>query len=187
MSEVPTRKLDMPVFSSNAQSSKEYQETNSDPIAVIGMSGINSSSKLWEFLRNGRTGQCYIPPERFKVDAFYHPNGLNRPGSMTIRGGYFLQEDPRSSDPDFFNIIPLEAAHMDPQQRKLLEVVYKAFENYGTTLETVPGIKISITSGELLSGSRPDFGLTFGLSRALMMEQPSTKFYNFDHQLFIPS
>ncbi|KAI8628831.1 hypothetical protein F5Y19DRAFT_435045 [Xylariaceae sp. FL1651] len=37
-----------------------------------------------------------------------------------------------------------------------------------------------VTSSNILSSPRPDFGLVFGLSRAVMMEQPATKFYVLD-------
>ena len=37
-----------------------------------------------------------------------------------------------------------------------------------------------ITSGDLLGGIRPEFGVVFGLSRAVMTEQPSLQWYVFD-------
>ena len=57
------------------------------------------------------------------------------------RGGYFLShgDSYRNFDPSFFGIHPLEAASMDPQQRKLLEVVHETFESAGTTLNQVSG------------------------------------------------
>lgn len=58
---------------------------------------------------------------------------------MQIDTGYFLHEDPRNFEPSFFGIRPEEAATIDPQQRKLMEVVYKAFESAGVTLEDVAG------------------------------------------------
>ncbi|KAI2468602.1 polyketide synthase [Annulohypoxylon bovei var. microspora] len=136
----------------NITDSKMDSQKSDDSIAIIGMGcrfpgDINSSSKLWEFLREGRTAQCDVPPGRFNVDGFYHPNGLNRPGSITTKGGYFLREDPRLFDPDFFNIIPLEAAYMDPQQRKLLETVYEAFESAGATLDSVSSANIGCYVG----------------------------------------
>ena len=56
-------------------------------------------------------------------------------------GGYFLSHDEsyRNFDPAFFQINPLEAASMDPQQRKLLEVVYETFESAGVTLDQLSG------------------------------------------------
>lgn len=37
-----------------------------------------------------------------------------------------------------------------------------------------------VTGGRLLQGSRPELGIAFGLSRALMLEQPSLKFFVVD-------
>jgi acyl transferase domain-containing protein/NADPH:quinone reductase-like Zn-dependent oxidoreductase len=37
-----------------------------------------------------------------------------------------------------------------------------------------------ITSGDLMGGRRPDFGVVFGLSRAVMTEQPSLQWYVYD-------
>jgi acyl transferase domain-containing protein len=62
-------------------------------------------------------------------------------------GGYFLQEDPRSFDPDFFGISPVEATYMDPQQRKLLEVVFEAFESAGVSLDDVSGANVGCYVG----------------------------------------
>ncbi|TAQ85507.1 hypothetical protein B7494_g6164 [Chlorociboria aeruginascens] len=123
-----------------------------EPIAIVGMGcrlpgGVDSSSALWELLTQERTGQCSIPPSRFNVDAFYHPKGVDRPGSMNTQGGYFLQEDIRSFDPEFFGITPLEATYMDPQQRKLLEVVFEALESSGSSLENVSGKNIGCYVG----------------------------------------
>lgn len=58
---------------------------------------------------------------------------------MTTRGGYFLGEDVRQFENAFFGINNLEAAHMDPQQRKLLEVVFQCLENAGVPLDHASG------------------------------------------------
>ncbi len=86
-----------------------------------------------------RSGQCGVPKNRWNVEAFYHPNGVDRPGSMNTAGGYFLQEDVRAFENSFFGINNLEATYMDPQQRKLLEVVFECFENAGVKLEDASG------------------------------------------------
>lgn len=58
---------------------------------------------------------------------------------MGMKGGYFLKEDVRNFDNGFFGINNLEATYMDPQQRKLLEVVYECLENGGVTLDKASG------------------------------------------------
>lgn len=87
--------------------------------------GIDSSSSFWDMLVNKRTGQTNaIPPSRFNIDAHYHKN-LERPGSFNVPGGYFLDGKPQDFDPSFFNITPVEAQWLDPQQRRMLEVTYE--------------------------------------------------------------
>ncbi|KAI5241413.1 ketoacyl-synt-domain-containing protein [Aureobasidium subglaciale] len=106
-------------------------------------------SKLWEnLLRPGKSAWSEAPKNRFNLDAWYHPDGT-RPGSIHTRGGYFLSHDDhlRQFDPSFFGISPLEASSMDPQQRKLLEVVYESFEDAGATLEELSGSKASCFVG----------------------------------------
>ena len=77
-----------------------------------------------------------VPPSRFNIDAFYDKDN-NRPGSLNVRGGYFLDGDPTDFDPTFFGVSPVEAMYMDPQQRKLLEVAYEAVESSGTPIGKV--------------------------------------------------
>jgi acyl transferase domain-containing protein len=88
---------------------------------------------------------------------------LERPGSFNIPGGYFLNEDIRNFDAAFFGISPVEASWMDPQQRKMLEVVYECFESAGKTLKDVSGSNTgcyiaSFTSDyQQMSVKEPDF------------------------------
>ena len=98
-------------------------------------------------LVSGRSGQCDVPASRINIDGFYHPEALNRSESLNMRGGYFLQEDVRDFENDFFSINNLEAAYMDPQQRKLLEVVYECLESAGVTLQDVAGANIGCYIG----------------------------------------
>ncbi|KAK7745564.1 Type I Iterative PKS [Cytospora paraplurivora] len=73
---------------------------------------------------------------------------MDRPGSMGMKGGYFLKEDVRNFDNSFFGINNLEATYMDPQQRKLLEVVYECLENVGVTLDKASGSNTALQNYE---------------------------------------
>lgn len=92
--------------------------------------------------KNGQTTK--VPESRFNIDAHFHANN-DRPGSFNVLGGYFLADETlQEFDPSFFGITPIEAMWMDPQQRKLLEVVYESFESAGVTLDEVAGSKTAV-------------------------------------------
>lgn len=100
---------------------------------------MDSASKFWETLREKRSVRTpRVPDSRFNMDAHYHPD-ISRPGSFSAMGGYFLDGNPVDFDPTFFNISPVEAQWLDPQQRKVLEVCYEVLENAGVPLEEAAG------------------------------------------------
>ncbi|KAH9890251.1 polyketide synthase [Xylariomycetidae sp. FL2044] len=125
-----------------------------DPCCIVGIGcrlpgNVRTPSQLWSILINNRTAQGVVPRDRFNIDAFYDMKG-SRSGIMSANGGYFLDEDVRQFDGSFFGINTLESksgtsddpndsAYMDPQQRKLLEVVFECFEDAGVTLSQMSG------------------------------------------------
>lgn len=49
------------------------------PIAIVGMScrfagDVDSPSKLWDLLAQGKSAWSEIPKDRFNIDGFHHPN-----------------------------------------------------------------------------------------------------------------
>ncbi|KAM0813112.1 putative KR domain-containing protein [Seiridium cardinale] len=120
-----------------------------EPIAVVGMGcrlpgDVGSPAEFWDLIMSKRTGQTpKVPASRFNIDAHLHQNN-DRPGSFGVPGGYFLNEDLRGFDPALFNITPIEAMWMDPQQRKILEVVYEALESGGISLEAIAGTRTGV-------------------------------------------
>ncbi|KAG9868942.1 ketoacyl-synt-domain-containing protein, partial [Aureobasidium melanogenum] len=164
-----------------------------EPIAIIGMGcrlpgESYSPSKLWDnLLKDGRSAWSEFPKNRFDLNAWYHPSS-NRPGSVHTRGGYFLSHDEqlRQFDPSFFGISPLEASAMDPQQRKLLEVVYESFENAGATLEELSGSKTSCFVGCFTNDMRsmtcrdPEYGVPYEMTGSDMTILSNRINYVFD-------
>ncbi|KAF1829663.1 hypothetical protein BDW02DRAFT_138335 [Decorospora gaudefroyi] len=121
------------------------------PIAIIGFGlrfpgDVTSGQKLWDMLVKKKSARTDVPPDRYNVDAFYHPDG-DRFGTCNNRGGHYLTEDISLFDAPFFSISPAEAMAMDPMQRLLLEVTYEALENSGTPLSSVTGSKTSCYVG----------------------------------------
>ncbi|KAL4968488.1 type I polyketide synthase [Aspergillus stella-maris] len=120
-----------------------------EPIAVVGMGcrlpgDVKSPDEFWRMMLNKGTGQMdKVPSSRFNIDAHFHENN-DRPGSFAVKGGYFLHENLTEFDPTFFGVTPIEAMWMDPQQRKLLEVVYETFESAGATLPNLAGSQTAV-------------------------------------------
>ncbi|KAI1825276.1 hypothetical protein F4861DRAFT_538181 [Xylaria intraflava] len=127
-----------------------------EPIAICGMScrlpgGVDSPSSFWNMLVEKRTGQTpRVPASRFNIDAHYHQE-RDRPGSFNVLGGYFLDGSPGDFDPSFFNVTPVEAQWLDPQQRRILEVSYECLESAGMTLDKVAGSDTGVFVGSFTS------------------------------------
>ncbi|KAI0502734.1 hypothetical protein F5B22DRAFT_640677 [Xylaria bambusicola] len=138
-------------MSPSPMSSKEAHEL----VAVVGMGcrwpgGVNSPRQMWSFLREQRSGFCSFnsmsTPRCFSAEGFYHMDS-GRPGTMATEGAFLIDGDPRLFDHAFFSITGREAETLDPSQRKLLEVVYEAFENAGETWASVAGSNTGVFVG----------------------------------------
>ncbi|ETS78853.1 hypothetical protein PFICI_08706 [Pestalotiopsis fici W106-1] len=110
-----------------------------DPVCVVGIAcrlpgDVRSPSDMWDFLVDKKSAQGRVPAARFNIDGFHCTND-GRPGVIAADGGYFLNEDVRLFDNDFFGINNLEAKSMDPHQRKLLEITYECLESAGISME----------------------------------------------------
>lgn len=74
-----TQPPDIPATNGVAAQEPNLSQSPLVPVAVIGMScrfpgDASDLGKLWDFCSNGRSAWSEIPPEKFNVDAFYHPD-----------------------------------------------------------------------------------------------------------------
>lgn len=96
-------------------------------VAIVGMAGrfpgANSVDELWDLISSGRS-MVSNPPDRVGLDQ------LSDEVAPENWWGNFL-DDHDTFDNKFFNKSTREATACDPQQRKLLEVVYDALESSG--------------------------------------------------------
>ncbi|KAF9887399.1 hypothetical protein FE257_010254 [Aspergillus nanangensis] len=121
------------------------------PVAIVGMGcrwagGVRDMPGLWDLLKNQREGWGEFKEPRFSNRGFHHPN-RDRPGTTIAQGGFLLDEDARLFDHAFFGINGRETETLDPSQRKLLEVVYEAFENGGEPWESISGSRTGVYVG----------------------------------------
>ncbi|NER22524.1 MAG: GNAT family N-acetyltransferase [Symploca sp. SIO1C2] len=119
-------------------------------VAIIGMAcrfpgDADSPHQYWSLLHNGIDGITEVPPTRWDIEQYYHPE-KNQPGKIASRYGGFLTEVDKF-EPDFFRISAREALYMDPQQRLLLEEHWKALEDAGINPESLSGTETGIFVG----------------------------------------
>ncbi|MFJ9692148.1 amino acid adenylation domain-containing protein [Kitasatospora sp. NPDC101183] len=123
------------------------------PFERIAITGIgcrlpghaNDHRTYWRNLIEGRDCLTDTPADRYDT-ATLGSRDRAKPGRLTGgRGGYIDGFD--TFDPEFFGISPREAAHMDPQQRKLLEVVWEALEDGGQRPGDLAGREVGVYMG----------------------------------------
>ncbi len=126
------------------------QHSSNNPIAIIGLGcrfpgGVQNWRDYWRLLDGGVDAISETPAERWNLQKFYAARA-GKPGKTQSRWGGYVQGIERF-DPQLFGISPREATSMDPQQRMLLEVAFRALEDGGQPLERVAGQAVSVFVG----------------------------------------
>ena len=162
------RHLSVAEGSSVATAPKRWAGNPDDePIAVIGlacrMPGAEGPEELWRLLKGGVDALSGVPANRWNAAAFYDPDRSAPGKSNALRGGFLKQID--RFDPLAFGISPREAAHMDPQQRLMLELSWEALENAGLPVDALKGVDAGVffgamwtEYGQIASGRVVDIG-----------------------------
>ncbi|KAJ5767058.1 uncharacterized protein N7511_004674 [Penicillium nucicola] len=121
------------------------------PLAVVGLSlkfpgNADTPDEFWNMLAQGRSAASEFPEDRLNAGAHYHED-RTRLDRLSLKGGYFMKEDLSLFDAAFFNMNAAEAEAMDPQQRIILETVYRALENAGYPIDQITGTKTCVFAG----------------------------------------
>ncbi|KAL7373659.1 hypothetical protein ABVT39_011910 [Epinephelus coioides] len=120
-----------------------------DSIAVVGIGcnfpGGEGLDNFWRVLVDGRNCSVPIPKERFDLASWYDPDD-NKAGK-TRTANAALIEGFNEFDHKFFGISDSEVEQMDPQQKQLLQCVYRALENAGIPMEKASGTRTGVFFG----------------------------------------
>ncbi|MER8041793.1 amino acid adenylation domain-containing protein [Streptomyces sp. NPDC094032] len=121
-----------------------------DKVAIIGIGcrlpgHAGDHRAFWRNLIEGRDCLVPTPADRYDTTTLGSRDRA-KPGRLIGgRGGYIDGFD--EFDPHFFGISPREAEHMDPQQRKLLEVSWEALEDGGQKPGELAGRNVGVFVG----------------------------------------
>jgi len=111
------------------------QPAQSEPIAIIGLSGhypqAANLDAFWRNLREGKDCITEVPKDRWDWREYYSKERGHNGHLYCKWGGFIAGID--EFDPLFFNISPLEAEVIDPQERLFLQHAWTAVEDAGYT------------------------------------------------------
>jgi len=146
---------------SKIPSPPDAKTTGALDIAIIGVAGrypgADNLQEFWDNLCQGRDSITEIPPERWDHRLYFDADKDKEGRSYSKWGGFIRDVD--KFDPLFFNISPLEAERMDPQERLFLQCVYEALEDAG------------YSRSSLASGTKDGLGRSFGVYAGVMYEE----------------
>jgi acyl transferase domain-containing protein/NAD(P)-dependent dehydrogenase (short-subunit alcohol dehydrogenase family)/acyl carrier protein len=129
--------------------SERIEADRGSDIAVIGVSGrfpgADDVEQFWANLRDGRESVREIPPERWDVTALYDARP-NQPGK-TVSKWAGLIDGVEFFDPQFFDLLAMEAKFIDPQQRLFLEEAWRALESAGCTAQRLTASRCGVFVG----------------------------------------
>lgn len=119
----------------NFENTKEKAEDD-EAVAIIGLSGrfpmAENIEKFWENVKEAKNCITELPEKRWSMENFFEANKDKafQSGKSYCKWGGFL-EGFDEFDPAFFNIPPVEAKQIDPQERLFLQECWKAVEDAG--------------------------------------------------------
>lgn len=117
--------------------------TINEPIAIVGVNcqfpgvehDIEDLDAFHEMLLNQQTPIKEVPKNRWDISQYYDADRKKEDKIVTRKGGFMM--DPSLFDAAFFNIPPIEAKQIDPQQRLFLEVSVRALNEANITCDSL--------------------------------------------------
>ncbi|XP_036073241.1 phthiocerol synthesis polyketide synthase type I PpsD isoform X2 [Oryzias melastigma] len=120
-----------------------------DSIAVVGMGcnfpGGEGLENFWKVLEGGRNCSATVPKSRFDLASWHDPDATKVGKSCTEKAA--LVDGFNDFDNKLFDISDIEAKQMDPQQKQLLQCVYRALEDAGLPMEKASGTRTGVFIG----------------------------------------
>lgn len=135
--------------------------TNENKVAIIAFAcnfpgNVKSLDDLWQVLLNRESCIKDIPNTRFNINKYYSPLKNTKGHSYVNKAG--IVDDILDFDKDFFSMSSRESQTIDPEQKVILELVYKALEQAYIKTDAIKGS----STGVYIGAGSPEFSLYSG-------------------------
>ncbi|MCV9962677.1 SDR family NAD(P)-dependent oxidoreductase [Pararhizobium sp. BT-229] len=107
--------------------------------------GANSPQALFRVLRQGKCTVTRIPSDRWDLARFWHPVIGNQGKTYSFAAG--VLDSIYDFDPAAFGMSQREAMYMDPQQRVLLQLAWRALEDANISIPSLHGENVGVYIG----------------------------------------
>lgn len=135
-------------FTSPEKPGKSQTFTSTADVAIVGLScrfpDANSPTQFWENLMEGRCSIKEIPATRWPAKKFY--SATPKPDKSSSMWAALI-DDIDCFDKDFFNLTEQEATLIDPQERLLMQEVYRAAQDACINSTQLSGSKTGLFVG----------------------------------------
>ncbi|RVI12547.1 polyketide synthase, partial [Sinorhizobium meliloti] len=107
--------------------------------------GAKSPQALFKILRQGKCTVTRVPSDRWDLARFWHPV-MGTPGK-TYSFAAGVLDHIYDFDPAVFGMSQREAMYMDPQQRVLLQLAWRALEDANISVASLHGENVGVYVG----------------------------------------
>ena len=118
-------------------------------VEIIGRSvrapGANSPEQLFELLKQRRCMITQVPADRWDQSRYWHPEIGTRGKTYTFAAG--IVDDCYSFDAGVFGLSQREAQLMDPQQRMILQLAWRALESANLDFTELQNQRVGVYVG----------------------------------------
>lgn len=126
------------------------QHASQRDIAIVGMAGRYPGAAdidaMWRMFLEGRDGLGPLPVGRWSEYAG-DPVVSQKIDNTPLTAGYL--DNIADFDAEFFGLSPVEAANMDPQQRIMLELTWRALEQANIAASKLRGTQVGVYVGSV--------------------------------------
>ena len=137
-------------FNTGREEDDLVDNLNENDIAIIGMScnfpgGADDPDTFWNNIIQNKDSITSVEQSRMQILRDYKNTYADLNESFPQFGGFV--NDIEAFDAHFFNISPLEAECMDPQQRKVMELTWSVIESSGYNPHSFGGQNVGLFMG----------------------------------------